>query len=194
MTDKTAAQELIRIQKAWEAEFPEEDHSAIPMITRLGIFYGYYRSAYENLLKQYGLRTSDYHVLGTLRSYGSKTPLSPSALSKFSLQNKAGMTRALDRLEKAKLIKRHPNATDRRSLDIVLTKRGSNIAEKAYRSDMEFAQQLLAGFPMSDQEQFRDFLDRLIRNITNKVMSRDSRDINQVLNKPGSLAHYIADK
>ncbi len=174
MTDNAAAQELLRIQKAWESEFPNEDHTAIPMITRLGIFSGYYRLAYERLLKPFGLRNTDYHVLGTLRSYGAKTPSSPTALSRFSFQNNAGTTRTLDRLESAGLIERRPHSVDRRRVDITLTKRGAELAEKSYRADLDFAQQLFANFSQSEQDQLIKLVDDLIDNLTGFIKTTNS--------------------
>jgi DNA-binding MarR family transcriptional regulator len=71
---------------------------------------------------------NDVQVLLTLRLEG---PCSPGRLTEAASMTSGGTTALLDRLERSGLLGRHrdPSASDRRTLDIVLTGEGERVAD-----------------------------------------------------------------
>lgn len=68
-------------------------------------------------------------VLAVLMQQDPGQDISPGALAALSLISPAGMTKTLDRLERAQLIARRPHATDRRSVVVALTPAGRTAAQ-----------------------------------------------------------------
>lgn len=93
----------------------------------------------EVCLEPFGLRFGDYTVLRVLQA-NAPVRLSPRRLADEVLCTTGGMTKMLDRLERAGLVARGPDATDKRGLLIELTRAGdrvSTLASDAYRTERE---------------------------------------------------------
>ena len=70
-------------------------------------------------------------MLNTLRRDGDEPGTNPSDLARSSLITTGAMTARLDRLERAGLIRRAPDPTDRRAVRVHLTDDGEQLAEQA---------------------------------------------------------------
>jgi DNA-binding MarR family transcriptional regulator len=75
----------------------------------------------EATLAEYDLTSQDFHVLGTLRNSGPRTP---GRLAKREELSTGAMTSRLDKLEREGLIRRVPAPDDRRSVVVELTDAG----------------------------------------------------------------------
>lgn len=75
----------------------------------------------EATLEEYDLTLQDFHVLGTLRNSGPRTP---GALARRAELSTGAMTSRLDKLEREGLISRVPAPDDRRSVVVELTDAG----------------------------------------------------------------------
>jgi DNA-binding MarR family transcriptional regulator len=76
---------------------------------------------FEKRLQAIGITRSAYAVLSAIH-HDKKT--TPAEIAVFLGIDGAAVTRHLDRIEKQGLIERTPSATDRRSIDISLTREG----------------------------------------------------------------------
>ncbi|MDR2282017.1 MAG: MarR family transcriptional regulator [Sphingobacterium sp.] len=82
--------------------------------------YAYDRS--QEFFLQYGLTSKQYNILSILNS--TEGPVSTSAILKLMVEKNAGVSRLVDRLISKKWVKKTTNSTDKRLIDIQLTKEG----------------------------------------------------------------------
>jgi DNA-binding MarR family transcriptional regulator len=85
----------------------------------------------EECLRPFGLSFGDYSVLRVLRNVGPPHRLSPSRLADVVLRTTGGMTKIVDRLERAGLVARLPDPADRRGVLVALTRRGVTLSDRA---------------------------------------------------------------
>jgi DNA-binding MarR family transcriptional regulator len=85
----------------------------------------------DECLRPFGLSFVDYSVLRVLRNVGPPHRLSPSRLADVVLVTTGGMTKIVDRLERAGLVTRTPAPADRRGVLVALTRRGVALSERA---------------------------------------------------------------
>ena len=88
---------------------------------------------FEKRLQATGITRGAYAVLSAIQHDKKSTP---AEIANFLGVNGAAVTRNLDRIEKLGLILRSPSATDRRSVDIGLTREGLQAVRKG-RADSE---------------------------------------------------------
>ena len=88
---------------------------------------------FEKRLQAIGITRGAYAVLSAIH-HDNKT--TPAELADFLRVDGAAVTRHLDRIEKQGLIQRTPSATDRRSIDISLTREGVRTVRRG-RADSE---------------------------------------------------------
>ena len=78
----------------------------------------------EETLDEHGLSWGEWKVLGLLRHAGPPYRSSPGYLAERAELSSGAMTNRLDRLEAAGLIRRLPDPTDRRGVQVELTEAG----------------------------------------------------------------------
>jgi DNA-binding MarR family transcriptional regulator len=120
-----------RIVEAWARRDPELDASPLEVVGRLLLCAGYLQRAILAVLQPFGLSFGDFDVLNTLRRRDDEQGTKPRDLAQSSLITSGAMTSRLDRLERAGLIARQPDPTDRRGVLVRLTDEGENLAERA---------------------------------------------------------------
>ena len=98
---------------------------------RLMLCAAYYERAVGTVLEGFGLSIADFDVLNTLRRVGDQRGCRPSDMAPSSLITTGAMTSRLDRLERAGLVRRTPDPTDRRGLVVRITPQGSKLARQA---------------------------------------------------------------
>lgn len=85
--------------------------------------------AIEQLLKPYGLSTTQYNVLRILRGAG-KDGLCRNEIRDRLLTRMPDVTRLLDRMEEAELLERERRTDDRRQVETRLTRKGRDLVTK----------------------------------------------------------------
>lgn len=120
-----------RIRDAWQKRDPQLDSSTLEVTGRLLLCASYYERAVGTVLEAFGLSIADFDVLNTLRRVSDQHGCNPSDMARSSLITSGAMTSRLDRLERARLIRRTPNPADRRGVLVHLTPRGSRVAKQA---------------------------------------------------------------
>jgi DNA-binding MarR family transcriptional regulator len=123
-----------RIIEAWRRRDPDLDASPLEVVGRLLICAGYLDRAIVAALEPFGLSFGDFDVLNTLRRRGERNGSKPRDLAQSSLITSGAMTSRLDRLERAGLIERDPDPTDRRGVLVRLTEEGERRAEQALQA------------------------------------------------------------
>ena len=112
-----------------DSALPEQDGDAFVYFAHLSAIRQLTEIYYRRLLKPHQISYSEYRVLSSLRVRGEDFRTTPLDLNRFTQITSAGMTRTLDRLERAGYVDRFPNPDDRRSILIGLTPAGWEFAE-----------------------------------------------------------------
>lgn len=74
------------------------------------------------------------------------------------------MTRSLDRLEEKDFIRRSRSSADRRVVQVELTAKGKQLADRMTQVLVDVLNHHLRGFSAAEVTQFKDFLRRMITN------------------------------
>jgi DNA-binding MarR family transcriptional regulator len=127
--DYNGQESVAAIIDQWEKVRPDLDFE--PMLLFASLARGYFGITrhIDDLVAGHGLTRGMFDVLATLRRAGRPYSLTPKQLSASLLLSGAGMTNRLDQLEALKLTVRKPDQTDRRSLQIQLTKKGLDLVD-----------------------------------------------------------------
>jgi len=110
------------------------------------------------VLNSFGLTATQYRLLNLIDSTKGRRL---TTLSNRLIRSKSQVTRTIDNLEEAGLIKRYSDGSDGRAQLVVLTEKGSRLRDCANR---EHAKSLQARFGILDhteQEQLVTLLDKL---------------------------------
>jgi DNA-binding MarR family transcriptional regulator len=121
------------------------------------VFRGYLKAAHEALAGLPG-GPRGYQVLA---SAAGDEHRSQQALAQRLGVDRTVMTYLLDDLEAARLIKRQPDPTDRRSRQIVLTAKGSRSLTQLTERIAEVERELLVDLTGSEARQLRELLSRV---------------------------------
>jgi len=116
----------------------------------------------EKAYNRFGIGRGEFDVLATLRRSGEPFDLSPKQLSDTLMLTTGGMTGRLDKLEKAGLITRTPDPTDRRSLRARLTDKGREVIDLAVAAGLEVQRSVLSHLPAADRAQLAELLRALL--------------------------------
>ncbi len=116
----------------------------------------------------FGLRWIDYSVLRVLQIEGPPYQLSPTRLSELVVRSTGGMTQILDRLQRADLIERSPDPSDRRKIIVGLTASGLRLVKRANRAWVAGKNQLLNDLDTPEL----DVLDAAVRTLL-RVFTQD---------------------
>lgn len=116
----------------------------------------------EKAYNQFGIGRGEFDVLATLRRAGTPYDLSPKQLSDTLMLTTGGMTGRLDKLEKAGLISRTPDPSDRRSVRARLTDQGRDLVDQAVAAGLEVQRSVLAQLAPAEQQQLADLLRDLL--------------------------------
>lgn len=112
----------------------------------------------DEVFGRYGLTRGDVGVLSALRTSPPPHTLSPTQLFRGLMMSSAGMTKRLDRLQQASLVKRIPDADDRRGVTIHLTESGRRLLARAIAENTKSEATLLAGLSSRDRRLLADLL------------------------------------
>ena len=138
------------------------DLELLPIFGRMRALASLYQTFYARLLESSGLTQPEFHVVETVRATG---PRSPTDLARWVRQTTAGMTKTIDRLERAELVERRAHASDRRSVEVVLTAKGEEVTDRLLRAEITAHQEILADIGPDGRERLRDLLDQAIERL-----------------------------
>lgn len=136
----------------WREQRPDLDVSPMALFGRAHIVGRLISNFYEESCRPFGLKASDFFLLCELRRSGKPYLLTPRELTNVLVRSSGGMTRQLDNLEKRGLISRVPDAIDRRSIGVQLTKDGLKLVDQALTAHVDNEAQALKGLSKKDLE------------------------------------------
>lgn len=120
-------------------DFPDElaipaDPALVTRVLRLAVLMD---AVLDEIAGSVGLSGADYLIVGVLyRSPEHRN--SPTRIAEILGRTTGGLTAALDRLERRRLLRRLPDPTDRRRVVLEATKKGIAVAEKVNAALIEW--------------------------------------------------------
>ena len=121
---------------------------------------------YQEALRSYGLKYSDYAVLSLLRFSGV---MSPKRLNVFLAITSGGLTKTIQRLEAKALVQRESDPEDGRGTLVSLTKKGERTVTRIFKEDVRAHEDLLCDLSSADRKRIafalRDLLDAFERQV-----------------------------
>jgi DNA-binding MarR family transcriptional regulator len=149
------------IIEQWHRERPDLDVGALATlgrILRIGVLAD---ASLARGIAPHGLQPGWFDLLAALRRAGEPFELNPTELMRATLLSSGGMTKRLDRLEEAGLVRRKPDPHDRRGTLVGLTRKGRSAIDAALAAHLGNEERVLS--PLTSQE--RRTLDRLLRKL-----------------------------
>jgi DNA-binding MarR family transcriptional regulator len=126
-------------------------------------------------LRQRGREAGWFDVLAALRRSGPRHELNPKRLLETVLLTSGGMTKRLDQLAQAGLVKRSPDPRDRRGTLVRLTPRGKRVVDRAIEVHIAGEERLLELLSAAE----RRTLDRLLRKLLAGAEPRRTGDLEE---------------
>ncbi|MGM4903353.1 MarR family winged helix-turn-helix transcriptional regulator [Tardiphaga sp. 866_E4_N2_1] len=152
----------------WEQERPDLDFRPMSLFVALTRSHDLASSQIDRLAERFGLTRGMLDVLATLRRSGPPYSLTPKQLSASLLLSGAGMTSRCDSLEKLNLVVRTPEPSDRRSLQIKMTRRGISMVDRILPELLE-TQRSLFDFGESNARQLLTQLKAMNEHLTELI-------------------------
>src|SRR5215212_2425140 len=119
-----------RMIEQWSVERPDLDASPIGVIGRISRLARELEARLEPVYRDHGLEPGWHDVLATLRRQGPPYRLRVTDLTSVLMLTSSGTTKRLDRLERAGLVRRDPDPSDRRGTLISLTPAGLELIDR----------------------------------------------------------------
>lgn len=118
-------------------------------------------NAFSKALKPFGLNLSEWRVCASLLYVPRQTL---SELSLHASSDISALSRIIDRLESQELVSRERSTTDGRSIRVVLTKKGEELALRIVPIAKRHETVVLSGFTADDAKALRFMLLKLYEN------------------------------
>ncbi len=146
----------------WHRERPDLDVSPMGIIGRTWRLAKHLERATQRVFAEFGLNLGEFDVLATLRRTGPPYQLTPTQMFGTMMISSGTMTHRLDRLEKAGLVARIPDPSDRRSTLIQLTDKGFGLIESAIEAHVANEHTILSRLEASEREALAKLLRELL--------------------------------
>jgi DNA-binding MarR family transcriptional regulator len=129
------------------------------------------RRLMEETLAEHELSWGEWKVLGLLRHHGPPYRSSPGHLAENTDLSSGAMTNRLDRLEEAGLVRRLPDPSDRRGVQVELTEAGHAAYEQS--TSTQAAKETLIASALNERE--KEQLNALLRRLMIAFEELESR-------------------
>jgi len=152
-----------RVELAWHQERPDIDVSSMGVVSRIWRVGRHLEQQRKSVLDEFGSDRGTIDVLGMLRRAGAPYRRSAGDLTKSALITSGGVSQRLDKLEKAGLITRHVDKTDRRRVDVELTPAGVELVDSLLVDLMSHDDKVLASaLTAPEQERLSQLLRKFL--------------------------------
>jgi DNA-binding MarR family transcriptional regulator len=149
----------------WKSELPELDLGTEGIVERIQKINKHISRLLDQTLMDFNLDHGEWHVLMALRRTGKPYRLSPGVLARHMGLSAAAMTNRLNHLEERGLIRRLPNANDRRGVQVELTDAGWQAWQDSVGAQARKEALVAAALSESEKQALNDLLVRLTLEI-----------------------------
>jgi DNA-binding MarR family transcriptional regulator len=151
-----------RVRAQWARERPDLDTRPAAVIARLGRAAHATDRSLSEFFGRHGLSRADWDVLASLRRDGPPFSLSPTALSRALMRTTGAMSQRLASLERAGLVTRTLDASDRRGIVVTLTPQGRTLVDDIAADHLANESRLLAPLSAEEAQQLAGLLKKLL--------------------------------
>jgi DNA-binding MarR family transcriptional regulator len=151
-----------QLREEWGRERPGLDVSGLGITSRISLLCKVLSREDGKALGPLGLAPWAADVLLALRRQGPPYQLTPTDLRKVTLLTSGAMTTRLDRLEAAGYVRRNSDTQDRRSIRVVLTETGIELADRAIAARLARVETILAPLSAEEREAGAALLRKLL--------------------------------
>lgn len=163
VTRKNDSVDLILNQ--WKQQKPDMDVSPMGIIGRISRMERLLDVRLSATFRTFGLERWSFDVLAALRRSGKPYRLTPSKLFKSLMITSGAMTHRIDCLEKAGLVERHEDPTDRRGTLVGLTPKGEALIDRAVVAHVRNEADMIETLETREREQLANLLRKLLRGL-----------------------------
>lgn len=146
----------------WQRERPDIDCSGKAVTGRILRLGEVFMAAMNDNMARFGVRYSQYAIVGTLRAVGKPYRMSPSELQATLMITSGGVSNLLKRVEDMGYIRRLDDPIDGRGVIVELTEAGFALSEGAMAAQAELEKKLVATLSTEEQDHLSTLLRRLI--------------------------------
>lgn len=150
-----------RILEQWHAERGDLDPSPIAVIGRLSRASRAVDVRLKEVYATFGLGEGDFDLLVTIRRQGPPYRLTPTQLGAQMMVTSGAVTKRVDRLAAAGLVRRVP-AADGRSSPVELTEDGIALTQDAMAAHVANEDRILAALSPAERDQLATLLRTLL--------------------------------
>ena len=140
---------------------PDLDYEVEGIVDRIASINKGIKKQMEETLAEHGLTKPEWEVLRSLHQHGIDT-CSPGDLSSELELSSGAVTNRLDRLERAGLIRRHPDPGDRRGVKLELTPEGARAWTESTNAQAIKEALLASALSKPEQHRLNDLLRKLM--------------------------------
>ena len=158
----------------WQREKPDLDARPMAVVGRISRSAKALSRALDTTFARFGLNGGEFDVLATLRRSGAPYRLTPTELFKDLMLSSGAMTNRLDQLERAELIERIPDPSDRRGTLVGLTAHGIDLVDTAVAAHLANEHRLLHALSSDEREHLADLLRKLLCSLENHSGAGDT--------------------
>lgn len=146
----------------WHRARPDLDASAIAVIGRISRASRAIDVRLNRNYARFGLSDGEFDALATLRRSAPPHRLSPTELGDQMMVTSGAVSKRVDRLETAGLVRRTPSPTDGRARVVELTDAGYALIDEALAAHLATEEHLLAPLDDASRDQLASLLRRLM--------------------------------
>jgi DNA-binding MarR family transcriptional regulator len=157
-----SADAVDRITAQWHQQRPDLDTEPMAVFGRIYRLARAMGDRVEQVYARFGIGRGEFDVLAALRRSGEPYSLSPTALAESLMLTTGGMTGRLDKLQRAGLVERCPDPSDRRALKACLTDKGRAVVDEAVAAGLAVQSEALGHLPPPDRSALADYLRALL--------------------------------
>ena len=165
MATKTRSAERDHIDRFLESireRLPMLDPEVEGLVDRISGLSRRFQRALDETLAEFDLDYAEYKLLGLLTREGEVYRSSPGKLARMMELSSGAMTNRLDRLEQAGLVRRLPDPSDRRGIQVELTAKGKRLYEDAVGVQGRKESLVAAALTNAEKKQLNALLRRLM--------------------------------
>lgn len=148
--------------EVWKQELPDLDLATEGIVERIQKLNKHLARAMNETLAEFDLDRGEWWLLGALRRSGPPYRLSPGRLAAHLGLSSGAMTNRLDRLEAAGLLRRLPDPTDRRALQVELTDAGWRAWQDSTSAQARKEAMVASALDHNEKEMLNRLLRRLM--------------------------------
>lgn len=151
-----------QLQEDWNAQRPDLDAQPMGIVLRIQALAKILGNKASESLEDFDLQWWQYDVLAALRRQGYPFMLAATELAEDVMLSSGAMTNRIDHLEKAALVRRLEDPSDRRKVLVRLTEKGLALIEQATDARFETATQALDRLTGSQKTDLSDLLRKVL--------------------------------